>query len=390
MDSIVPQGYKQTKVGVIPEDWEVVKLSEVCSKKAKYGINAPAVQFNINLPVYLRITDISERGEFNPKKISSVSDKDYKNFILAENELVLAKTGATVGKSYLYNKNDGELIYAGFLIKISPDIAKLNSKFLKNYLATSFYWYWVKVMSVRSGQPGINAEEYSIMPIPLPALEEQEKIANILTTWNDAISKQKELIKAKEALKKGLMQKLLSEEVRFNGFFNEWEEVRLGEILKIGSGKDYKHLENGDIPVYGTGGYMLSVNNYLYDGESVCIGRKGTIDKPMLLNGKFWTVDTLFYTHSYKKSIPIFLYFTFLQINWKKYNEASGIPSLSKKIIETITIKLPSLQEQQKIAEVLINADKEIDLLKNELQKLKEQKKGLMQKLLTGVVRVKV
>ncbi len=390
MDSIVPQGYKQTKVGVIPEDWEVVKLSEVCSKKAKYGINAPAVQFNINLPVYLRITDISERGEFNPKKISSVSDKDYKNFILAENELVLAKTGATVGKSYLYNKNDGELIYAGFLIKISPDIAKLNSKFLKNYLATSFYWYWVKVMSVRSGQPGINAEEYSIMPIPLPALEEQEKIANILTTWNDAISKQKELIKAKEALKKGLMQKLLSEEVRFNGFFNEWEEVRLGEILKIGSGKDYKHLENGDIPVYGTGGYMLSVNNYLYDGESVCIGRKGTIDKPMLLNGKFWTVDTLFYTHSYKKSIPIFLYFTFLQINWKKYNEASGVPSLSKKIIETITIKLPSLQEQQKIAEVLINADKEIDLLKNELQKLKEQKKGLMQKLLTGVVRVKV
>lgn len=91
----------------------------------------------------------------------------------------------------------------------------------------------------------------------------------------------------------------------------EWDVVKLGEILTIGSGKDYKHLDTGTIPVYGTGGYMLSVNEYLYDGESVCIGRKGTIDKPMLLDGKFWTVDTLFYTHSYKNLNAKFLYSAF-------------------------------------------------------------------------------
>ena len=79
--------------------------------------------------------------------------------------------------------------------------------------------------------------------------------------------------------------------------FAEWKSAAIGNVLTIGSGKDYKHLSNGNIPVYGTGGYMLSVDKYLYDGESVCIGRKGTIDKPKLLTGKFWTVDTLFYTH---------------------------------------------------------------------------------------------
>jgi len=78
----------------------------------------------------------------------------------------------------------------------------------------------------------------------------------------------------------------------------------IGDVLKVGNGKDYKHLAEGDIPVFGTGGYMLSVNDFLYDGDSVFIGRKGTINKPFFYSGKFWTVDTLFYTHSFNKVIP--------------------------------------------------------------------------------------
>ncbi|MDK2062355.1 restriction endonuclease subunit S [Aliarcobacter butzleri] len=167
----------------------------------------------------------------------------------------------------------------------------------------------------------------------------------------------------------------------------DWEVVKVGEVLKIGSGKDYKHLSTGNIPVYGTGGYMLSVNEYLYDGESVCIGRKGTIDKPMFLNEKFWTVDTLFYTHSFKKSLPKYIYLTFLSIDWQKYNEASGVPSLSKTTIETIQIPLPPLKEQEKIAEILTTWDEAITK-QTKLLKAKElQKKALMQKLLSGEVR---
>jgi type I restriction enzyme S subunit len=119
--------------------------------------------------------------------------------------------------------------------------------------------------------------------------------------------------------------------LRFPEFLDagEWEEKKLGNLLTIGNGKDYKHLSKGNIPVYGTGGYMLSVNDYLYDGESVCIGRKGTIDKPILLSGKFWTVDTLFYTHSFKNCLPKFIYLYFQCINWLDYNAASGVPSLT-------------------------------------------------------------
>jgi len=169
--------------------------------------------------------------------------------------------------------------------------------------------------------------------------------------------------------------------LRFKEFSGEWDKKPINKILTIGSGRDYKHLSSGDIPVYGTGGYMLSVNDYLYDGESVCIGRKGTIDKPVFLTGKFWTVDTLFYTHSYMKNIPKFIYLLFQKINWYKYNEASGVPSLSKVTIGKINIFIPKPPEQQKIANCLSSLDNLIEAQNKKVETLKKHKKGLMQGL---------
>lgn len=166
----------------------------------------------------------------------------------------------------------------------------------------------------------------------------------------------------------------------FRGTAN-WKKKELNNLLTIGNGKDYKHLSTGDIPVYGSGGYMLSVNDYLYDGESVCIGRKGTIDKPVFLSGKFWTVDTLFYTHSFIKCSPKFIFYQFQKINWKNYNEAGGIPSLTKTTIGRIEILVPSFTEQQKIADCLSSLDNVISLQKQKIDALQQYKKGLMQKL---------
>lgn len=160
-----------------------------------------------------------------------------------------------------------------------------------------------------------------------------------------------------------------------------WEEKAFKQLFSIGSGKDYKHLSKGDIPVYGSGGYMLSVNDFLYEGESVCIGRKGTIDKPQLISGKFWTVDTLFYTHSFKDCLPKFIHLAFLNINWQKYSEAGGIPSLSKTIIENIEVFIPKIPEQQKIASCFSSLDDLIAAQSQKLDALKTHKKGLMQQL---------
>ena len=165
-----------------------------------------------------------------------------------------------------------------------------------------------------------------------------------------------------------------------------WKEYKLKSLCEIGNGKDYKHLGSGNIPVYGSGGYMTSVDDFLYDGESVCIGRKGTIDKPIFLTGKFWTVDTLFYTHSFHNCLPKFLYLIFLQINWYKYNEAGGVPSLSKTTIGEINVFVPvgkkgELKEQQKIADCLSSLDELIEATAQKVETLKEHKKGLMQRL---------
>ena len=160
-----------------------------------------------------------------------------------------------------------------------------------------------------------------------------------------------------------------------------WAVRPFQKLFTIGSGRDYKHLSMGSVPVYGSGGHMLCVNDFLYDGESVCIGRKGTINNPMFLTGKFWTVDTLFYTHSFQQCLPKFIFAIFQNIDWLKHNEAGGVPSLSKTIIEKIQTAIPEILEQQKIADCLSSLNELIAALTRKVDALKTHKKGLMQQL---------
>ena len=122
---------------------------------------------------------------------------------------------------------------------------------------------------------------------------------------------------------------------------------------------------------------MTSVNECLYEGETTFIGRKGTINKPFYYNGKFWTVDTLFYTHSFKRVIPKFVYCLFQTINWLRYNEASGVPSLSKDTIEKIKVRIPQLDEQKKIAKLLSLLDERIATQNKIIEKLQSLIKGI-------------
>ena len=174
--------------------------------------------------------------------------------------------------------------------------------------------------------------------------------------------------------------------LRFGEFSDEWESTQLGDVLKINYGKDYKHLEEGNIPVLGTGGVMTHVNDFLYDKPSVLIGRKGTIDKPMYIDSPFWTVDTLFYTDIFGAN-PKFLYYLFSTINWLKYNEASGVPSLSASNIKKIKSYLPSIKEQLKISVFLSKIDSKIELLNQKLDQTQEFKKYLMQNIFSQKLR---
>ena len=173
-------------------------------------------------------------------------------------------------------------------------------------------------------------------------------------------------------------KKLNVPNLRFPEFQGEWITYKIKDVLSIGNGRDYKHLSNGEIPVFGTGGYMTSVDKCLYDGETTFIGRKGSINKPFYYNGKFWTVDTLFYTHSFNGITPKFTYCLFQTINWLKYNEASGVPSLSKDTIEKIKIMIPGLEEQNKIAKLMFALDERISTQNKIIDKLQSLIKGIV------------
>lgn len=168
-----------------------------------------------------------------------------------------------------------------------------------------------------------------------------------------------------------------------------WEVKKLGAVFDIGNGRDYKHLNTGKIPVYGTGGLMTYVNEYLYDGETVCIGRKGTINMPQYHNGKIWTVDTLFYTYNFRKTDVKFLYYLTQRIDWNSYNTATGVPSLTSQNISNILVSFPPLHEQHRIASALTSIDNLISSLGKQIEKKKNIKQGAMQQLLTGRTRLK-
>ncbi|WP_312076424.1 restriction endonuclease subunit S [Chryseobacterium sp.] len=364
-------------------DWEETTLGN-SSHSFEYGMNASAIKFD-GENRYIRITDIDESSsKYKPEFPVSPNGQLIDKYLVGENDILFARTGASTGKSYLYDKEDGKLYFAGFLIRAKIK-EKFNSYFVFTQTKTIKYYKWVQLMSMRSGQPGINSQEYASYSFNIPSRNEQDKIASFLLVVDERIQTQKKIIEKLETLMKACREKLFSQKLRFKdkheSDFPAWERKKIKEILEIGSGKDYKHLNNGLIPVYGTGGIITFVDSFLYDGETVCIGRKGTIDKPIYYNGKIWTVDTLFYTHSFNNSVPKFVFNIFQNINWKEYNEASGVPSLSKNTIEKIEISIPCLEEQYKITNFLSSIQNKIETEKQILEKLELQKKFLLANL---------
>ena len=172
-------------------------------------------------------------------------------------------------------------------------------------------------------------------------------------------------------------------EIRFKGLDKTWNKKTLDELVQLNSGMDYKHLCNGNIPVYGTGGYMLSVNAALsYDKDAIGIGRKGTINKPYILKAPFWTVDTLFYAIPRKYNNLQFCNCIFQRIDWLKYDESTGVPSLSKNIINSIEVNCaPSYDEQQKIASYFQSLDSLIQTTSKKLVSLKQIKDASLQSM---------
>jgi type I restriction enzyme S subunit len=206
--------YKDTPIGKIPVDWEVRKLGDMCIGQPEYGANVSAIDKDASLPRYVHITDITVDGKLLNDTWQSIQNEHARPYMLTSGDILFARSGATVGKTYLYNVEDGKCAFAGYLIRFKPNPAILLPEYLFHYTHSDIYYNWIKGMLRAGAQPNINAVEYSSMLLATPPIAEQKKIAETLTTVARAIEKTDQIIEKTKEVKKGLMQVLLTGRIR--------------------------------------------------------------------------------------------------------------------------------------------------------------------------------
>ena len=413
----IPQGYKDSPLGVIPKDWQIKRLGDLCLNQGDYGLNAPAVDYSAELPTYLRITDINEDGSLSHNDMKSVDDPSAGDYCLKDGDIVFARTGATVGKTYLYKKTDGHLVYAGYLIKFSPDSKKLIPYYLKANTETGHYWNWVSVTSQRSGQPGINAAEYCSLRIVVPPIDEQTKICQVLQAWDLAIEKQTALIEKLRLRKRALMQQLLTGKKRLPGFTDKWKTVKLGDIGSFFKGagvpkdsiikKGHKCLTYGNL--YTKYDYVIKGVTSFIDADvanasteirygDICFAGSGETKEDIGKCAAFIDDvkgyaggDIIVFRANDINPVCLSCILNSDQVVRQKSSMGQGhsVVHIYPYQLEKITISLPGRNEQDQISNILLDADKEINKAKAKLMSLQSQKRGLMQQLLTGKKRIK-
>lgn len=206
-------------------EWKKCKFGDIATG-FDYGMNAAAKPFD-GENKYIRITDIDEASStYNDKDIVSPDGRLTDNYVVNNRDILLVRTGASTGKSYLYRKSDGKLYYAGFLIR--ANITEHNPYFVFSQLHTHRYWRWVSIMSARSGQPGINSQEYSSFPIFTTSLHEENKISTLLSLLNERIVTQNKIIEKYESLIQAIIYK-----TKMDGISKgTWRKIDLYEVLQ--------------------------------------------------------------------------------------------------------------------------------------------------------------
>lgn len=402
----IPEGYKKEKNRIIPVDWSFVKVDNVLQKVGeRVAVKKQEKYQQIGIRSHgkgLFYKDPVVGEELGNKSVFWIEEDCFIVNIVFAWEQAIGRT----------TKNEVGMICSHRFPMYKPIDNKINIDYLVYLFKTP---YGKKVLELASpGGAGRNKtlgqKEFMNSEILIPnSIDEQEKIVEIISTWDLAIEKQEELIEKKKYFKKGLMQRLLSGEVRFKEFTDEWEKKKISSILEedkvIATNQDInkrltvrlnlKGIEKRDIAsgeVEGaTTHYIRRAGQFIYGKQNLHKGALAII--PNELDG-FQSSSDLPAFNFNKDIYPLWFFYFISRESYytqlEKIATGTGSKRIQPKELFELTIKIPGYDEQVKIAEVLIQADKEIELLEKELEKLKLQKKGLLQRLLTGEVRVKV
>ena len=386
-------------------------LGQLLLRPPRYGINAAGVPLRPGVATYIRITDINDAGRFAPDPKVGVTHKGAANYRLAPGELVFARTGASVGKSYLYDARDGDLVYAGFLINIAPDPALLNPKYLSLFAQTKEYWDWIARTSIRSGQPGVNGREYATLLVPVPDICTQDAIADAMTDVDDFITALERLIVKKVAIKQGMMQQ------RFALPGDNGQRAELGTLVSFLSGgtPDRSNAEywSGTIPWISATTLKrieVSTSDQSVTERAAHAGSKMAPLQSTLLLVRGSALHSeiraslvilpVCFNQDVKALVPSarlepkFLTYSIhanasrlLRLVTSAGNTA-GV--LDTKVLKDFEIWLPDRATQRHVISVFDDITAELEILSARLEKAKAIKQGMMQQLLTGRTRLPV
>lgn len=386
------------------EEWEEKKLKDI-SNKGMYGIGASATNFD-GENVYVRITDINESTrKLNNDKLTSPNKLD-KKYLLNENDVLFARTGASTGKTYIHKHYDIDKNYyfAGFLIKFEFKNNYLANFIFQNTLTKSFE-NWVSVMSVRSGQPGINSEEYGKLKMMFPRKAEQQKIGEFFSKLDRQIELEEQKLEKLEEQKKGYMQKIFSQQLRFkdeNGNdYENWSIKELREILIPGNKERIEDRNNYNrltVGLHGKGVFRLDQERKTKDTRPFYQRFEGEliIGKQNFFNGSIAIIPKKFNGYICSNAIMSYIFKSnidskyvleyLLQNDFLRKNEfladGTGQKELSEKKFELLKINIPNcVEEQNKIGNFFNKIDDIIEKKSQKIQLLKERKKGFLQKM---------
>ncbi|GMQ56429.1 restriction endonuclease subunit S [Vallitalea sediminicola] len=380
-----------------PLNWSFVKIDDVCERKSGHTPDKKIDEYWGGSIPWISLKDLNKLDKlYISNTVDYTTDEGINNssaVLLPEGTVVVSRD-ANVGKVAITTLPMATSQH--FINYICGE--KYNNIFLYYLLLSKRNLF--KRIAVGSTIVTIGVGFFKELKVLQPPLAEQKKIAKILSTVDNHIDEVDGMIEDLKELKKGLMQKLLTEGIGHKEFKDspvgkipvEWKVKKLREIVKICYGKDQKKVidYNGKYSIFGTGGVIGRTNSWLHDKPSVLIGRKGTIDKPRYIDEPFWTVDTLFYTIVKDDYLAKWLYYAISNVDLNRYNEATGVPSLSIGNLNNIKFSVPTMEEQIAIVRVIDSFEERIEIQENKHEDLKKVKKGLMQKLLTGELRVEV
>ena len=370
------------------EDWEQRKLEEIgntysgLSGKTKDDFGHGQASFITYMNVYSN--PVSRCDMVEPIEIDNRQNEVEIGDVFFTTS---SETPEEVGMTSVLTEKKGIIYLNSFCFGFRP-FEKIDKYYLAYMLRSKNTREKIVLLAQGISRYNISKNKAMEIFIELPSLDEQVLIGKNFQLIDHLITLHQRKLEKLKIIKKSMLENLFPQngektpKIRFSGFTKDWEQRKLGEIVDVCNGRDYKHLLEGDIPVYGTGGYMISVNKALsYDRDAIGIGRKGTIDKPYILNAPFWTVDTLFYVIPRDKGALSFVFGIFQNIDWEKKDESTGVPSLSKTAINEIDVFIPKYEEQQVLGLFFNGIDHLITLHQSKLEKLQKIKKSMLESM---------